>query len=464
MLSKGLVRTLFGLAGSALLVSCNIHHAAPEPGAVQRKAREDPLRGGLSSIFRVEPGAGNDRRPGTRLRNGIVTVIPNFLYWSGDFDGDGRSDLFEVNLVTREYRLGTIAGTTLSWRNLGSDHRPRPLPGWIYWITRPLNEGGRATVLTYDSGSKEWWATQVVGGQRQFYRMTSTANYGDLMDGNHLMFFDDFDGDGNDDMLFNYAPDGNWFLGKSNGTTFAWSPSAINNSLGFGNLIDGDHTFASGDFERRGRADVLFNYVRDGNWFLGRYDGSALQWCQAGNTSGFGNLVDGDHILLGLTPAPTFRGGSFVVSGQANFLFHYTRDGHWFSASATRNWPTCTNTPLVWTLIGDTPGFGNLLDGTHSVWLADFDGDGNTDVLFYAALDGNWWLGTSPGSLGFRLVSNTKELSGLPDGDHEVLTGDFAQVGHDAVVIHSYSNKSWWIGTLEGGQIHWCKLIEQTLP
>jgi hypothetical protein len=461
MLHKRFVRTLLGLAGSALLVSCNIHRAAPEPGAIQRKATDGPLRGALGTIFRAEPSDANDRR---RLRNGTVTFFPNFFYWSGDFDGDGRSDVFELDLGSRNWRLGTIAGTTLSWRNLGTDHRAGS--GNTVWVDRALNEGGRAKVLSYQSGSQDWWFTQVIAGRLTLSQVTNTANYGDLLDGKHLLFFNDFDGDGNEDLLFNNAPDGNWFLGKSNGSQFTWSPSAINNSLGFGNLADGDHLFARGDFERRGRADILFNYVRDGNWFLGRYDGTALQWCQAGNTAGFGSLLDGDHILLGPSPAPQFRGRSFVVSGQANFLFHYTRDGHWFSASAIRNWPTCNNTPLVWTLIGDTPGFGNLLDGTHSVWLADFDGDGNTDVLFYAALDGNWWFSTSPGSgsLVFKVVSNTKEIGGLPDGDHEVFTGDFAQVGHDAVVIHSYSNASWWIGNFEGGQIHWCKLTEQTIP
>ena len=38
-------------------------------------------------------------------------------------------------------------------------------------------------------------------------------------------------------------------------------------------------------------------------------------------------------------------------------------------------------------------GVGNLTDGNHPIWVADFDGDGQTDLFFYYSGDDSWWLG-----------------------------------------------------------------------
>jgi hypothetical protein len=43
------------------------------------------------------------------------------------------------------------------------------------------------------------------------------------------------------------------------------------------------------------------------------------------------------------------------------------------------------------------PGFGNLLDGNHPIWIADFTGDGHAEVLFYYSGNGNWVLGNMGG-------------------------------------------------------------------
>ena len=52
------------------------------------------------------------------------------------------------------------------------------------------------------------------------------------------------------------------------------------NTSGFGNLLEG-HMFWTGDFTGEGRTDVLFYYPGDGNWFLGRSDGNQLTWNHA---------------------------------------------------------------------------------------------------------------------------------------------------------------------------------------
>ena len=60
---------------------------------------------------------------------------------------------------------------------------------------------------------------------------------------------------------------------------------------GLGNLTDG-RLLWWGDFRGTGRAQLLFMYPQDRNWWLGSFSNAAMEmsWIYAGNTSGFGDL------------------------------------------------------------------------------------------------------------------------------------------------------------------------------
>jgi len=59
-------------------------------------------------------------------------------------------------------------------------------------------------------------------------------------------------------------------------------------------------------------------------------------------------------------------------------------------------------------IVNGLQGFGNLLDGQHPIWLGDFTGAGHTQLMFYYAGDGNWWLGDmAGGQIQWTLRGNT---------------------------------------------------------
>ncbi|HEX7841812.1 MAG TPA: hypothetical protein VF469_30285 [Kofleriaceae bacterium] len=63
---------------------------------------------------------------------------------------------------------------------------------------------------------------------------------------------------------------------------------------------------------------------------------------------------------------------------------------------------------LSWSLVSQSAGFGNLLDGKHPIWIGDFTGAGHAQVMFYYSGDGNWWLGTmSQGTLHWSMEAST---------------------------------------------------------
>ena len=66
--------------------------------------------------------------------------------------------------------------------------------------------------------------------------------------------------------------------------------------VGFGNLADGRPLWA-GNFSRSDRAEMLFYYPGDDNWWLGTHDGARFNWTLAGNTANFGHgIADGREV------------------------------------------------------------------------------------------------------------------------------------------------------------------------
>ncbi len=91
------------------------------------------------------------------------------------------------------------------------------------------------------------------------------------------------------------------------------------NTNGFGQVADGRPIWI-GNFSRSDRAEVLFYFPGDGNWWLGSHNGTELAWSFAGNTNGFGQVADGRPIWIG-----DFNGNS-----KSDVLFYFPGDGNWW--------------------------------------------------------------------------------------------------------------------------------------
>ena len=167
--------------------------------------------------------------------------------------------------------------------------------------------------------------------------------------------------------------------------------SLVSQTAGFGNLIDGHHPVWIADFTGAGHAQVMFYYNGDGHWWLGSMSGGQLQWSLVSQSAGFGNLLDGHHPIWI---------GDFNGAQHAQVLFYYNGDGNWWLGNMSGG-------QLQWSLVSQTAGFGNLLDGHHPMWIGDFTGVHHSQVLFYYNGDGNWWLATAGAQFTWTLVGNT---------------------------------------------------------
>jgi hypothetical protein len=81
----------------------------------------------------------------------------------------------------------------------------------------------------------------------------------------------DFTGDGKADVAVHDRQTGAWFIGRSTGSSFLVEPWAS----AFGNRGAVEDVFVA-DFTGDGKADVAIHDSRTGEWFVGRSTGSSL--------------------------------------------------------------------------------------------------------------------------------------------------------------------------------------------
>ncbi len=248
----------------------------------------------------------------------------------------------------------------------------------------------------------------------------------------HRVFTGDYDGDGKTDTMFYYNGDGNWWMAPSDGINFAWHVAG--NVASLGNFADNNHVFYGGDFTGDGKSDIMVFGGNDNNWRLGTSDGTNLTWSVVSNTGNFGGLLDGAHR--------TFT-GDFTGDGKADALFYYSGDNHWWLG-------TSSGTALTWSLVC-TSTFGNLLDGTHGLYVGDYNGDGKKDLLVYNNSDGSWWFGISSGTaITWTQAAATSGFGNVLGNDHKILIGDFDGDGKTDVLFYFNGDGNWWMGTSNG--------------
>jgi len=281
--------------------------------------------------------------------------------------------------------------------------------------------------------------TTIARGSLRWQLVGNTAGFGNLLDGQHPIWFGDFSGVGRQQALFYYVGDGHWWLGTITRGTLGWSLVA---TARFGNLFDGAHSTWLGDFSGRGRTEVLFYYAGDGRWWLGSMAASTMTWSNVANT-GFGNLLDGAHRAWQ---------GDFAGAGADQILFYYRGDGNWWLGQMAGG-------RLTWTLVANTAGFGNLLDDRHALVRGEFSGNGRSSLVFYYNGDGNWWLGASDGSaLNWKNLGSTSGFGNLLSADHRILTGDFTGDGKRDVLFYYAGDGNWWLGASSGSALTWSQM------
>jgi len=363
---------------------------------------------------------------------GTVTLHYPTLYLIGNFTGGGMQVISHSNL-NGQWELGRINNNAIFWSSLGRTGFGDLLDGKHWITTGDFNGDGRTDILFHYIGDGNWWLGTYANNTLNWTYVgnseghnSSPINFGNLLDNRHLILTGDFNGDGRTDILFHYDGDGNWFIGSINNNQLQWSNAGNTRGFGsnvnFGSLMNRDHAITAFTTDR---TYVLFT-SSDGNWWLGTYANNTLNWTYVGN---IGNLLNPPYMMImgkfhspveqniliydsirgtwtmgtihGNSPIDwTFMGraafgdlldgkhwittGDFNGDGRTDILFHYDGDGNWWLGQIT------TNT-INWINIGSV--FRDLLDAHHELFNGKFQGNSEQILLHDEFSTNYWWLG-----------------------------------------------------------------------
>lgn len=253
----------------------------------------------------------------------------------------------------------------------------------------------------------------------------------------------DFTANGKTELLRYYRRTGDWCLGDVDAvrtpSPLAWRQ--VGNTWQFGDLTRGAIRFFVGNFTGQAGSEALFYCGSDGNWWLGRLgSGARLDWSLIGNTAGFGDLT-----RAGIR----FFVGQFTRRDRIQLLFYCAGDGNWWLGEHDAG-------ALRWVFAGNAAGFGSLVRPAIRFFTGEFTDPGRTDILFYCANDGNWWLGSlATGQLQWTLASNTVGFGDLTRPAIRLFTDDFSGQGRTDVLFYCANDGNWWQGRFGEGRIGW---------
>ena len=275
----------------------------------------------------------------------------------------------------------------------------------------------------------------------QWSYVGNTIEFGHGINDGRPFWIGNFTGANKAEVLFYYPGDDNWWLGSIDptqpiGNELQWL--LVGNTAGFGHGINDGRPFWIGNFTGVNKDEILFYTPGDDNWWLGSIFLNQLQWELVGNTVGFGH---------GINDGRPFWIGNFTGANKAEMLFYTPRDDNWWLGSIIGN-------QLQWECIGNTIGFGHGINDGRPFWIGDFLGHGPSNVLFYYPGDDNWWLGAydpnaSLGTrLNWRLVGNTAGFGhGINDG-RPFWIGNFTELNKDEVLFYYPGDDNWWLGNV----------------
>jgi hypothetical protein len=139
---------------------------------------------------------------------------------------------------------------------------------------------GHTDVLLYNAENGKWWLGSLdANNQLQLSLISNTSGFGNILSKEHRIWTGDFTGNGSTDVLFHYTGDGHWWLGSlAANNQLEWS--LISNTSGFGNILSKEHRiWTTEDFTGDGHTDVLLNDAENGKWWLGSLAANnKLQW------------------------------------------------------------------------------------------------------------------------------------------------------------------------------------------
>jgi hypothetical protein len=164
---------------------------------------------------------------GLALPIGVVSThaasmieVPVGYKGSGDFTGLGRDELLFYNKSTYDWTLDYYDGSRLVTAQVGNTTGFGNISSDQFW-TGQFTGDGRTDILFYNPGDGHWFVGTFSGMQLSWTLASNTSDFGNIS--SDPFWTGQFTGDGHTDILFYNPGDGHWFVGTFSGTQLYWT-------------------------------------------------------------------------------------------------------------------------------------------------------------------------------------------------------------------------------------------------
>ena len=171
---------------------------------------------------------------------------------AADYNGDGKTDLLYWDLCSGKFSIGISTGTAFTWTQLGPQYQISTLQD--LFLTGDFNGDGKSDLFNYRAADKTEWVGTWDGSGFTWTQWAQNPELGDTS-GEHW-FVGDFNGDGRADLGL-YHNNTETYAALSTGTSFAWTGMSVYGST------DASDVRLSGDFNGDGKTDLVFYHGAD---------------------------------------------------------------------------------------------------------------------------------------------------------------------------------------------------------
>ena len=337
------------------------------------------------------------------------------------FEIDGL-ELFIQAGVTLDFETNPILDVTVEVDDTAVGTSPDDSASMSIAIT-DVNESRYADILGRASSSGDWFVAKSDGtsfANEHWGKWSTAVSWSNV-------FVGDFTGDGKDDVVGRADSTGDWFVAKATDSGFVtehWGKWTT--AVTWDNIM-------VGDFNGDGKDDLVGRAASSGDWFVGRSTGTGFAMEHWGKWT---TAVNWNHIQV----------GDFNGDGYDDLVGRAPSSGDWFVAKssstnfATEHWGKWT-TAVTWS----------------SVLVGDFNGDGKDDVVGRADSSGDWFTSRSTGS-SFAFEHWGKWTTAV-NWDN-IMVGDFNGDGYDDLIGRAPSSGDWFVARSSSTSFameHWGK-------
>ena len=325
------------------------------------------------------------------------------FHFTGDFDGDGRTDFMYWNNAEGGWQVLKSTGTSFATKeNFGKGGGVGYFTGYQYFssqsfhFTGDFDGDGRTDFMYWNNAEGGWQVLKSTGtsfvtkenfgkggGVGFFLGYASASNQS-------FHYTGDFDGDGRTDFMYWNNAEGGWQVLKSTGTSFATKEN-FGKGGGVGYFADyagfSSQSFHfTGDFNGDGLTDFMYWNNAEGGWQVLKSTGIAFASKENfGKGGGVGYFTGYQYA----SNQSFHYIGDFNADGLVDFMYWNNAEGGW---QILKNDGVSFRTRENW---GKGGGVGYFADyaGFSSQsfhFVSDFDGDALTDFMYWNNGEGGW--------------------------------------------------------------------------